>query len=989
MNYLEWNSAIIKHFFNQENEDKEVMLYFSEPIIEEIGVNNFPKPEDGYIEDFYNALRRGVLGIQNDNYIERILNLEQKYRDGCRKISGVDFEYPPYLTYLIAFILPFTSSTDVIDCNANNFHTPVKDFFEYKKALTSNYDKIIRGHLSDIDGLWLTLSNWLFEDNNCSLGYIEEINPPGNRSYVGKIEYHILFRKEQEERLSMVFDKNEILPGEAISEEKIRKLIIANSENLKLSTNTRKRINDNNDYIGGKIVKRALSFYKNWDGVNHTIEGKRGFSRNRLVLCLDFNSLNKKINLKYFRIFTKNGIPEHLKLEKRDGTVLTDDIYQINSSYSNPVEKCFIDLNTEIQLVDSAARDKYSWKKADFHIFKKISNFDWVEIPRVEYNVGKTLVICKKMFYENDMKHWFEGITDNKTLLDNNNQTQLPNDWIALTIDSITKWPHSTIQELIPDREQKPKINFDKSFYIEGKLFKDMLPTVWLENTEIQDDIIAKYEDGSEIKLDHLNMGEEGINQFSFTSDHINREKLNQPFKLVCKDISTQRFLKITSFLKRSNSEIEILLPKRDVIGQLTLSVDNYFKGIEHFFSPDIINKSLPFQNQLNTVFHNQQEKEGYLQNNEYDTRQLGNLLIHYISSKGQLGKQEFNDAVFSLLKNDQIHSEDIKKAAVRLGYLLQEQGYVDYDYDKSKFYINKPHLIVIPVAAGSKFNLIGARDAGMIKDIINYCKQKTFITIEILTNKTNKLQPQTINLHLRECNQELVKDLVNEFGIIFKKENLFTQFALTSCFPDISEWKKYIKTTSEFEIQDIEGGYLFDIETLKFVNKQESFDRELTLVKFTNINGYKTVYRLWYKENCYNIPEQQLGIYLYLYLYKKIRDDKFEKCKKEKGWANCSDELEAKENAQIKTNILVYDRDNKLLAVPFYCRLPRYFSASFQLLSDQAPIIKTISFEGIRYTGMYYIYQNIPNLFLTNILNSRLLKRELNNPIFNKTIIL
>ena len=47
MSYLEWNNAIIKHFFNSENEEKEVMLYFSEAIIEEIGNNNFTSPDDG------------------------------------------------------------------------------------------------------------------------------------------------------------------------------------------------------------------------------------------------------------------------------------------------------------------------------------------------------------------------------------------------------------------------------------------------------------------------------------------------------------------------------------------------------------------------------------------------------------------------------------------------------------------------------------------------------------------------------------------------------------------------------------------------------------------------------------------------------------------------------------------------------------------------------------------------------------------------------
>ena len=55
MNYLKWNIAITNHFFNQENEENEVTLYFSERIILEIGAANFEEPEDGYLDDFFTA----------------------------------------------------------------------------------------------------------------------------------------------------------------------------------------------------------------------------------------------------------------------------------------------------------------------------------------------------------------------------------------------------------------------------------------------------------------------------------------------------------------------------------------------------------------------------------------------------------------------------------------------------------------------------------------------------------------------------------------------------------------------------------------------------------------------------------------------------------------------------------------------------------------------------------------------------------------------
>lgn len=992
MRYLEWNNAIIKHFFNSENEEKEVMLYFSESIIDEIGSNNFPKSDDGYIVDFYKALRQGVNGITNDNYIQRILDLEKKYVAGCRGIADINFDYPPYLSYILAFILPFTSGSASEDFNLNNFHDYVKEFFE-EKQLTNNYDGHIRNHLNDIDGLWKKINDWLMEEKNFRFGILEEINPPQQRRFVGKFEYHILFRKEQEERLSMIFDENDILPGGAISENEVRRILVNNYQRLKLSKNTKNRINDPGDYIGGKILKRALSFYKTWDGIIHTVEGQRGYSRNRLVLCLDFNFLSKRINLKYFRIFSKNGIPENLRLVKHRGDLLEENVHQVNSFYSNPITNCFIDLSTNVQLVDNSARIKYNWKSKKIYLFKKISNFDWVEISKVEYNVGKTLIVCQRTFYEQELKTWFDGIRNTKNLFDDNAKTDLPNEWFAFTIESITDYPHLSIQELIPDPAVKPKINFDKSFYIDGKLFKDKLPVVWLENTETIGVIVAKYEDGTEIPLEHYTEIDEGVtrnyNQYIFTNEHINTHNLNKYFKLVCGDVSTLRFLEISDFHKKNNEEIERLLPKRDGIGQITDIDENYLKGLEHFYSLQKTRDLVPYQNLLNDIFINQQDRFNYNSNDEYNSKHEGNILIHYIASKGQLSKKEFEDCVFSLLGNTNFISNETTNPAIQLGYLLQDLCYVDYNPEKSIFIINKPHLVITPTISGTTFKLIGAIDFNFIKAILIYCRQHTNITIDIRTDDSNKLLPQAVYLELKQCRHELILPLVKNFNILFKKSELFTQYALTSCFPDIANWKNHINETPDHEIKDIEGGYLFDIESLKFKNKPFSYDRDLSFIKLTNINGYKTIYRLWYNSACFGIPDQQLGIYLFLYLYKKLREDKYTECVKQRGQFSCGSELELKEEAQRKTNIIVYDPDRKLLAVPSSCRLPRYFSFSFQLLSGQTPLKKYCDFEGVRYKGIYHIYQNIPAKFLGNILNYRLLKRDLRTPIFNRQIII
>jgi len=1036
MNYLQWNNAIINHFFNPENEDKEVMLYFSEAVIEEIGQKNFPSTEEAYVTDFYKALKDGVLGISNDDYIKRILALDEKYKKGCRKIDGIDINYPPVFTYLIALLIPFSSGEVDKKLSAANFHRYVEKLFK-EKELTDNY-KNIQEKLKSIDYLWDEINNWLIYEERETLGFlVKGFVPQTNREWISRYEYHILFRKDQEEHLSNVFDKYNISPGDLMSEDEMRELLVKNSRSLSFSDKTKKIIDNADDAIGKKIVQRALTFLRNWDG-NIGVRG-----RNRLVLCLDFNQLNSKITLKYFRVFSGN-LSESVKV-KNDKGFIQDSIYQANSSYSNPINNCFHDLETKIVLDDPTNRMKFIWKNKDFYIFKSITELrDWVEIPRVEFNLNKTLIICKKDYFDKNLNSWYDKIETNKKKLLENGKTELPDNWIAFTIEAISNHPHPSIDELCTEPEIRPKIDFDKSFYIDGHLFKDKLPLVWIEGKELeQTTVFAKYEDGDEIiDLEQVNEVDNNelthpANKFNFTDKH--RAKTNKKFKLHCGDISTQRFLEIANFKKKTNDEIEPQLPKRDFIGQTSHETENYFKGIEPFFSHAVISKINPIQKTLDGVFIKIDPDDQIRQNGTYSTQHCGNILLHYISTKGSLTKSQFNEAVYALLR-DQIkvtENVNIKDIAKRLGYDLQNLGYMDYDPDKQNgtFIVNKPNLVVIPSSKGAKYCLLGGGDPDFISKIISFLNEKVQgIKIEFVTNNngTNKynLLPQVIFFYTSKCNQELIKPLVKEFNFLYKKNDLHPQFALTSCFPVLSKWKEYIKETPDTNLKDTEGGFIFNLDLLNFTDKPVNFNKHLSLIKITNAR-YKTIYRLWFEEKCYTISDYKLGIYLYIFLlrervnkdniYQYIDDSKYaaektiaidkdfsslipEKQRKyltEKvndGFVIRKNEFETLKDDDLKknyviqiidkrTNIVIYDESNKLLAVPLFCGLPNYFSLSFQLLSCEVYSVAELHYDDIKYRGKYKIYRNIDKLFLKNTFVNSLLKRGINNGIHKKTI--
>lgn len=980
MNYLQWNIAITNHFFNEENEENEVTLYFSERIILEIGTANFEEPEDGYLKDFFTALRVGVNGINNDDYIQRIIDLENRFLSGTIAIDGVPFEYPPYLTYLLAFILPFTSGKVDDSFSMSNFHGVAKNYFE-DKHLTINYDRYIRLNLWRVDYLWAKLSNWLVEKNEFKLGYIEEINDPSrNRKYVSKYEYHILFRKEQEERLSKVFEKDNILPDDAISEEQIKKLLLENSSYLKITKKTRDKISAD-DYIGDKIIKRAHRFYKKWTGANHLVDGVRGYARKKLILCVDFNTLSQQINLKYLRIYTKDALPVNSIAKKANGELINNLTQEIEL-YSNPIFDCFTDLNCNIELKDESNRIKYNWKAKELYIFKKMSHIDWVEIPKVEFNAGKSLIVCKKEFYERKLDSWFINIHGSKKLLDKNERTKLDNQWLALWIDEITKFPHPEIIELQVQQEDKPKINFNKELYFGGLFFKDKLPNVWIENKENRNPVFAIFED-EEIKLNQkfeTEIDEDGkvvghpINLYNFTDNHL--KKLNQPFKLKCGEIESQRYLTITDFKMVDSTTIDSILPKRNSIGQITNSDINYSKGIEHFFTAEKIRDIKIYQNLLDSQysgFRNNTSTSYTSVGEHYNPQYLGNILINYISTKGRLTKVDFELIITNLLAASK-EKDEIRRIANIVRYQLQDIGFIDYNMNTSSIIVNKPHLIIKPTKTGTTAILTGARDNKFIEEIIDYANSNS-ITIDA-KSEFGELFPQVIFLEFQGSSKNSIIDFTNRFNLIYKKSGLYMQFALTYHFSDISKWKDYISPVENI-LEDFEGGYIFDIDKLNYIPKPNNFNKHLSLVKFTGISGYKTIHRLWHEDNAYDISNQQFGIFLYLYLYRLEKEKAYKSKINNEGWVNCGQELEEKEYAEKCSNILVYDEKHELLAVPLYCRLPRFFSQSISLLSGSKAEIKFLNLEKVRYQGKYLVYKNVPSLFVKNVFLN--LKQKLN----------
>lgn len=974
MNYLSWNNAIINHFFNQENEEKEVILYFSEDVIKEIGLRNFPFQEDGFVQDFFCALLSGVHGTQNKDYIERILDLEKRYLDGCRGIGDIPFNYPPYLTYLLAFMLPFTSGQLQEGRRRTNFHDIVKPYFE-ENRFTLNYDLQIRNRLREIDHLWNRIFEWLFEINNMSYGFIEKIeNPVENRKYVSKFEYHIIFRREQEDKLSEIFDKNNILPNEPLDENIIKQLLIDNAGELHLTSDTITKIR-NDEYIGVKLVKRAFNYYKNWNGTNRYDYSKnignttreRGFSRKKNVICLKFDQLSQNAEIKYFRIFSPDGLPEEFTLidnERKQYQGITQSFQ--NPLYSTPICNCFQSLSHDIELKDNANRIKYTWRSKEFYLFKKDSQLnEWIEISQIEFNTGKTLILSKKRFYNDNLKHWLEADEipmNHKKLFSDNTKTNLPYDWLIITVEQITKYQHPVLNELRIKPETSPKINFEKEFFHDASFYSDILPNIWIEYSEVDGEyIIAEYGDNKSIPLQKAG----DSNLFSFTNEHLKFK--NQDFKLKYNNIEYPRFVKIIDFdKKRTNSDIKLVQPKRNLIGNIIKSFESpkdYFQGIEHCFDRTTIQKMKLTQRNPVTrecIFINSRDSDSYTQNYNYNKLHKGNILLNYISAKGIISKYDYDCAIIHLMRNVE-EVKNLKKLIRYSIYDLQNLGYIDYDAEQGVICINKSSLVVVPTESGTTLLLVGARDNKFVQNIIDFSKNGScYIDIQ---ESASKLLPQTIIIKFKKSNHLIVSDFAKHFNLQFKfEEQLFTQFALANAHK-LDDWKMFVSKTIDLELaNDFEGGEIFDIETLQFKEKPNKFVTELAFIRFENINGYKTAYRLWFKNEAYHIAEHHYGAYLFLFLYRQLKTEQHNE-EKELGEINSREYIHKEQSVRLLTNVLLYDESKEWLGVPLNCALPKYYGIAFALLSGKKPDLQQYN------NRLYLIYKNVPFLFCNNSL--------------------
>jgi hypothetical protein len=133
---------------------------------------------------------------------------------------------PPFVAYLILYIIPLTESYDE-KFNAINFYGKVNVFFQKYQILNCFTERSIgTGNFQTISHLWNAVEEWSIITKNCDLG-IFELKKFGNPNWihVGKPFSQCVLPPGSINKLPELFYEAGLIPNSAYSHDEFRKIL--------------------------------------------------------------------------------------------------------------------------------------------------------------------------------------------------------------------------------------------------------------------------------------------------------------------------------------------------------------------------------------------------------------------------------------------------------------------------------------------------------------------------------------------------------------------------------------------------------------------------------------------------------------------------------------------------------------------------------------------------------------------------------------------
>lgn len=936
MRYLEWNNIISSYFFNSANAGKDIHLYLTKKDIINIVRHQFnEKTDDEIWLDYITSIKSGLPGSSGNivakarhAYSKKNL-LVLKYLDGI----SIDVLYPPYISYLVFFVLPLIENFEIVDRRANNYYSRLNDFLQNNQITENIGTTDFRNN--EINYLWEDLSNWANVKNNGDLGIFKVI-PFSNSSwvYVGKVFSQCVLPPKFMNQLPQLFESIGLVP-DTFYDDKFLQEKIKNSRTDLIPKSTLDFLKKD-DELSNSIIQTIQRQYKKWSGESHeeieegkTTRKKRKYTIAPLFLQLKVNENDEEVIFSY-RMYSSNDYPEDLKFGEHEN------LYETNG-WSKTLPLVF---NEGLELKDNFNKWIAKFPNREVRLFVsaatfQLSNDFWIETDILS-KTERMYLLCKNDKTEL-IKEWgntfrngdfnqvdFDGLPDKYSLFWFRNPTQGHTHFSILTL-----YTEKRI-ELVSGL----KVNF-------RTYSDDFLPEVEIVNSDGNENVILQYKDSDEkIKL---------TKKTSLSNRWLlpTETKVNTDFYIKVENESFSGNEIAFNLISSKNTACKIdeaKLPKRDSFGRIiNTDLEQYSLG-SNIINPDS-HKQIPYMHlfrSTNTDFLDQ------IATAKFDNH-CGNKFSDFLSLKGVLTTEEFYKAFeFYYAKGFSEQSGNfnitkLKRASLNFYDFI---GILDYDYETKNIVLNPPQFIYIPTLRGRKVLLIGARDSALIETIINAAPKRN-LQVEIskqFSSNERLLLPDVITIKAYKQNsdnfsEKSLKEFADEMRIKFI-DNSLPQIAFLNFSANITEYESLLQHIDENDYDW--ARFRFNTETLKFEkSEEETIDKSFSLLQY-KLNEYTYQYKLWKNNNCYQI-DMNWGKFIALKHFKK--------------------------------NVILFDDAHNKVAIPIELPLPRLLSESIMLLSGFAPDFKVIEEK------KYRIYENIPSIFTTNLF-SRLGQKPINTKL-------
>lgn len=146
--YLQWNDAVVEHFFRSEMASRSVYLYVTEELVSELG-----KRFDGTVADFVSAVKEGPSWVTREGLCQRALQ-------ACENWRTRGLTYPPYALYLALFVLAAGVEGDFAP---HAYYPRLRLLLGYPDGgMLPSFDRMLE--------LWDDLERWSVRDRGGGLG---------------------------------------------------------------------------------------------------------------------------------------------------------------------------------------------------------------------------------------------------------------------------------------------------------------------------------------------------------------------------------------------------------------------------------------------------------------------------------------------------------------------------------------------------------------------------------------------------------------------------------------------------------------------------------------------------------------------------------------------------------------------------------------------------------------------------------------------------